>query len=72
MGTRSRPRLPVPELIRRYQGGESLSDLSMRAGIGFQALKTILCSHGVVLRTQEQAAKLGRDRQMAWTKDLRQ
>ncbi len=71
MGTRSRPRLPVPELVRRYQGGESLCDLSLRAGIGFVALKTILRSHDVVLRTQKEAAKLGRDRQMAWKKDLR-
>lgn len=70
MGTRSVPRLPVPELVRRYREGESLTDLCLRAKIGLPALKTLLASHGVVFRTQAEAARLGRGRQPAWKRLL--
>jgi hypothetical protein len=70
MGTRRMPAISPAEMQRRYEAGESLTDLCLRTKLGLPALKTILASRGVVFRTQAEAARLGRGRQPAWKRLL--
>jgi hypothetical protein len=68
MTTRGMPVIPVSEMIERYQRGEALIDISLRAKLNARAVKILLEAHGVRMRSRKEILQMNGRNRAAWRK----
>jgi hypothetical protein len=67
-GSKGLPVISVTEMIERYQRGEALIDISLRAKLNARAVKILLEAHGCKMRSRKEVLQLNGRNRAAWRK----